>query len=176
VGTSGVGKTTLLAKVVSRLKRLGLRVGVIKHTHHHTFEIDREGKDSRRLAEAGSDAVILSSYGNTALIRHRNEGLPLDELALMLEDTVDIILVEGYKDANAPKVLVHRSSVRSNLPIEPDLLLAIVSDQRLAMDIPQFTFDEVDPLVQFLIAFAHCADPKGPEGTPHSPALSRTRG
>ncbi len=42
---SGIGKTTLLTKLIPLLKEKGLNVGLIKHTHH-AFNIDHEGKDS----------------------------------------------------------------------------------------------------------------------------------
>ncbi|OGO19675.1 MAG: molybdopterin-guanine dinucleotide biosynthesis protein B, partial [Chloroflexi bacterium RBG_16_50_9] len=61
-GKSGVGKTTLLEKVVRELKIRGLRVAVIKHSHHD-IEIDQPGKDSWRFARAGSDVVAISSPG-----------------------------------------------------------------------------------------------------------------
>ena len=48
VSKSGTGKTTLLERVISRLKDRGYRVGVIKHDAHR-FDIDRPGKDSYRL-------------------------------------------------------------------------------------------------------------------------------
>jgi len=62
VGNSGAGKTTLLEKVVRELKGRGYKVAVIKHSHHD-FQIDQEGKDSWRFAQAGSDCVVISSAG-----------------------------------------------------------------------------------------------------------------
>jgi len=52
-GWSGSGKTTLLERLIPALARRGVRVGVIKQTHHD-FELDRPGKDSHRLRQAGA--------------------------------------------------------------------------------------------------------------------------
>ncbi|MGB4765942.1 MAG: molybdopterin-guanine dinucleotide biosynthesis protein MobB, partial [Rugosibacter sp.] len=51
-GYSGAGKTTLLEALIPRFVAAGLRVSLLKHAHHH-FDIDRPGKDSYRLREAG---------------------------------------------------------------------------------------------------------------------------
>ena len=51
---SGVGKTTLIEKLVRRLKEKGLRVAVVKHDGH-AFSMDREGKDTWRYTRAGAD-------------------------------------------------------------------------------------------------------------------------
>lgn len=60
VGKSNVGKTTLLEGLITELKRRGHRVATVKHDVHG-FEIDQPGKDSWRHAQAGSDAVVISS-------------------------------------------------------------------------------------------------------------------
>ncbi|MDO9229223.1 MAG: molybdopterin-guanine dinucleotide biosynthesis protein B, partial [Syntrophales bacterium] len=67
VAKSGTGKTTLLEKVIARLKERGYRVGVIKHDAHR-FDIDHPGKDSHRLTSAGVDTMLLSSPEKLALV------------------------------------------------------------------------------------------------------------
>ena len=59
VGKSNSGKTTFLEKVVRELKRRGYRVAVVKHSTHD-IKIDQPGKDTWRLAQAGSDVVVFS--------------------------------------------------------------------------------------------------------------------
>lgn len=58
VGTSGVGKTTILEKLIPELTRRGLRVGTVKHHAHGEFEMDRPGKDSWRHKKAGAATSI----------------------------------------------------------------------------------------------------------------------
>ena len=57
---SGTGKTTLLVKLLPLMKLQGLRVAMVKHTHHD-FDIDKPGKDSFELRKAGADQVLLAS-------------------------------------------------------------------------------------------------------------------
>ena len=64
---SGTGKTTLLSKLIPLLKSSGLRIGLIKHSHHN-FEIDKPGKDSYRLRQAGASPIMLVSSHRRAMI------------------------------------------------------------------------------------------------------------
>ena len=102
VGKSGVGKTTFLEKLIAELKRRGYRVAAIKHDVHG-FEIDRPGKDSWRLAQAGSDSVVIASPQRLALIKRLDGEMAPGEIAALLAE-VDIILTEGYKRGDAPKI------------------------------------------------------------------------
>jgi molybdopterin-guanine dinucleotide biosynthesis protein B len=67
VARSGTGKTTFLEKLIPALARLGLRVMVIKHDVHG-FEVDKEGKDTWRLRQAGAAKVLISGAGQMALM------------------------------------------------------------------------------------------------------------
>lgn len=150
VGPSGVGKTTLLEQIVMKLKSRGFRVAVIKHAHHG-FEIDQQGKDSWRMTQAGCDLVVVSSHRKMVFIQERRDEASLEEIASLLEGRADIVLAEGYKDSNEAKIEVFRSAVCKDLATKPEQLLAIVSDQRMPLDIPQFGFAEVDAITDFLV-------------------------
>jgi molybdopterin-guanine dinucleotide biosynthesis protein B len=106
VGYSKSGKTTLLEKVVPELKKLGYRVAFIKHTHHNNFDIDLPGKDTWRLSQAGSDVMVISSAEKLAIIEKVSEELYLDRILELIADKVDVILTEGYKQADTIKVEV----------------------------------------------------------------------
>ena len=80
VGRSNSGKTTLLEKVIRALKLRGYRVAVIKHSHHD-FDLDQTGKDTWRFAQAGSDAVVISSPQKLALIKKTDHDANLEELS-----------------------------------------------------------------------------------------------
>ena len=104
---SGTGKTTLIEKLLRSLKEKGLRVAVVKH-NAHDFEIDQEGKDSWRFNQAGADVMLISSTRKTALIEQRQHSLR--ENLSMIRD-VDLILVEGYKQENIPKIGISRKEI-----------------------------------------------------------------
>lgn len=148
VGKSGAGKTTLLEKLIAELKRRGYRVATVKHDVHG-FEIDRPGKDSWRLAQAGSDSVVIASPNRLALIKRLDREMALSEIAAFLTD-VDIILTEGYKRGNAPKIEVSRRERGGELLCTPDELVAIVSDQSFDLDVPQFGLDDTAGIVDLL--------------------------
>ncbi len=60
VGRAKSGKTSLLERLIPELKRRGYRLATIKHSAHG-YDLNQTGKDSQRLANAGSDAVVVSS-------------------------------------------------------------------------------------------------------------------
>jgi molybdopterin-guanine dinucleotide biosynthesis protein B len=149
VGPSGVGKTTLLEKIVGAFKGRGWRVAVIKHAHHG-FEIDQPGKDSWRMTQAGCDLVVVSSDRKMALIQEREDEASLEQIVPFIEGKADVILVEGYKNSGSAEIAVFRSAVCRELPAKSDRLLAIVADQKLPLEVLQFDFTEVDSIVDFI--------------------------
>jgi len=153
VGPSGVGKTTVLEQVAANIKRRGFRVTAVKHTSHG-FDIDKPGKDSWRLAKAGCDIVVLTSNNRMALIQERSDEPSLDEIVSIVEKYTDILLVEGYKDSSEPKIEVFRSSMCESLMAKPEEIIAVVSDIKMSINIPQFDFTEVDSITDIIIRFA----------------------
>lgn len=110
IGYQNSGKTTLVEKVIAELCRRGLRVGTVKHHGHAGFDIDVPGKDSWRHAQAGSRHVGLVCADRYAEYASTEQELPLEELLARFTD-VDVVLVEGYKAAGLPNVVVARSGV-----------------------------------------------------------------
>jgi len=137
---SGTGKTTLLTKLIPILKDAGLRIALIKHSHHN-FEIDKPGKDSYRLREAGASPVMLVSSHRRAIITEFNEIKEPrldDQLKALDQSELDLILVEGFKAEIFPKIELHRPSLQKPLiyPNDPSII-AIASDNPvLANDLP----------------------------------------
>jgi molybdopterin-guanine dinucleotide biosynthesis protein B len=118
-GRSGMGKTTLLERLVPELRSRGLVVSLIKHSHK-AIEIDRPGKDSYRLREAGCQEVLLLGDGRWALM-HELRGdaePPLDYLMSRLQHC-DLVLVEGFKSGDFPKIEVWREAA-GKPPLWPD--------------------------------------------------------
>lgn len=110
-GHSGMGKTTLLERLIPEFAARGLTVSLIKHSHK-AVDIDRPGKDSYRLREAGCREVLLMGADRWALM-HELRGAPepsLDELVGHMHDC-DLLLVEGFKSGDFPKLEVWRAEL-----------------------------------------------------------------
>jgi molybdopterin-guanine dinucleotide biosynthesis adapter protein len=148
VGTSKVGKTTLMLKLIAELKRRGYRVATLKHDVHG-FEMDQPGKDSWRHAQAGSDVVFLASPHKLAMLRSLDRELSIDEIAQFAVG-VDILLTEGYKRADKPKIEVSRQARGADLVSDPNDLVALATDHPIALDVPQFGLDDDVGLVDLI--------------------------
>ena len=129
---SGTGKTTLLSKLLPLFVEQGLRVGVVKHTHHK-FDIDHSGKDSHTIRKAGAEQIVIASKIRTAIIiehQDRREEPSLSEALKSLEvDKLDLVLVEGFKRESFPKIELYRKDLdKPYLYFDDPLILAIASD------------------------------------------------
>ena len=148
VGKSGVGKTTALERVIREVKRRGYRVGTVKHDTHG-FDVDRPGKDSWRHAEAGSDAVVISGPRKMALIRQLESEIPLDDIVPLMGD-LDLIITEGYKKGDKPKIEITRRERGTELLCRPDELIGIMADYPVDMPVPQFALEDAAGVVDLL--------------------------
>ncbi|EGV19072.1 molybdopterin-guanine dinucleotide biosynthesis protein B [Thiocapsa marina] len=138
VAPSGTGKTTLVLQVVAALDGRGLRVGYLKHAHHR-FDLDVPGKDSYEVREAGAQQTLLASKARWALqVRNPVQGEDPD-LHRMLSrfefERLDLILVEGFKHADYPKIEVYRPAT-GQAPLYPDDpgIIAVATDVALAVE------------------------------------------
>jgi molybdopterin-guanine dinucleotide biosynthesis protein MobB len=153
VAKSGTGKTTLLEKVIVELKSRGWRVGAIKHDAHR-FDIDHPGKDSHRLAAAGADTVLISSPEKLALIKRHAAAPPIRELIATYFGDVDIVITEGFKQSDLPKIEVHRQERSSTLLCRGEqhdpTLIAVASDGPLELDVPVLDLNNVMAITDFV--------------------------
>ncbi len=141
VGRSGSGKTFIICGLIPELKRRGYRVATIKHDIHG-FNIDHPGKDTWKHGEAGADMVVISSPQKVATIEKVQQELTLDQVIAKIEN-VDIIICEGYKGNDKPKLEVFRSSIHDKpLCTAKDNLLAIAGDIDAQLGVPIFAPDD----------------------------------
>ena len=152
-GWSGSGKTTLVEQVIGVLSARGLVVSLVKHAHH-SFDIDHAGKDSWRHRQAGCSEVMVSSAQRWSLTRELR-GAPeatLDELLAHL-GPCDLVLVEGFKRAQIPKVEVHRAAVTEPRlhPDDPNIV-AIATDTVIATALPRLDINDPAQVADFIVA------------------------
>ena len=150
VGNSGSGKTTIIERLVPELKSMGLRVGTIKH-HLHNFDIDYPGKDSWRHKQAGSERTMISSPHRIGMVMDVDHDYTLDELAPFLSG-MDIILAEGYKKENKPKVEIFRAEIHKQpLCLDDGNLIALMTEADLDLSVPRFLPSDIRGLARFLV-------------------------
>ncbi len=155
-GFSGAGKTTLLERLIPILIARGLHLGLIKSTHHDV-EMDRPGKDSHRLRQAGASQVVVASRRRTVhIVEH--PGAPAPDLRALgrclAGRSLDLILVEGFKSHPIPKVEVHRPELGHPLLCEHDAhviaLAASTAPLSRPAPVPVLDLDDPDAVARFI--------------------------
>jgi len=150
VARSKTGKTTFLELLLPELKARGMRVAVVKH-HHHTSSFDTPGKDTHRIAEAGADLVLGISPVQVATFSREDGSGDLDAVIAKHCAGYDLILTEGYKRGDFPKIEVHRTERSNELLCDFDEMLALVTDADWDADVPQFALDDAPGVASLLV-------------------------
>lgn len=148
VGRSNSGKTTLLTKLIPAFRKLGLRIGTIKNTHH-VLDFDKPGKDSWKHAESGSMRVLVASGENLAVFEKTETRPTAVSLSEEWFQGFDLVISEGFKNDKCFKIEVVRAANKKS-PLYTDStygINAIVSDLQPLVDIPCFQFHEIDQIV-----------------------------
>lgn len=159
---SGTGKTTLLERVIPLLKAQGIRPGLIKHTHHN-MDVDTPGKDSYLLRKAGADQVIVASNQRWALMCETpDEPLNLHQLAAHMDSSsLDLVLVEGFKDEPVTKIVLWRAGVKGDIAdLLDDYVIAVASDVESALSIPVLDINQPQQVADFIAEW--CFSQKNP--------------
>ena len=161
-GYSGAGKTMLLESILPLLTAHGLRVSVLKHTHHD-FDLDRPGKDSFRHRQAGAIEVLLAG-GRRWVLMHELRDSPEPTLSAHLAcfSPCDLVLVEGFKHEAIPKLEVYRPA-NGKPPLWPDdpLIVAVASDvPAIGTGLPPwFDVNDSQAIVRFILATLELREP-----------------
>ncbi len=149
VGKSNSGKTTLLVKLIEHLTNRGYKIGSVKHAHDG-FEMDKKGKDSWRHRKAGASASLVISENKIALIKEDNTNY-IEKMTSYLS-CMDIILAEGFKKQNLPKIEIFRKEGTHKTPLcmEDDNLIAFVSNSEFKPDVPVFGIEDIKEIADFI--------------------------
>lgn len=153
---SGTGKTTLLKQLLPLLREQGLRIGMIKHTHHD-FDIDQPGKDSYELRKAGASEMLVASGQRWALmVETEKSGDPIlqDMVKRLDQSRLDLVLVEGFKNERFPKIELHRSKLnKPRLYPDDDSIIAFATDDQSEQPaaIPQLDLNNCGAIVGFIL-------------------------
>jgi molybdopterin-guanine dinucleotide biosynthesis protein B len=153
---SGTGKTTLLRQIIPALRQRGLRVSVIKHAHHD-FDLDFPGKDSYELRKAGAEQTVICTMTRMAMVTEFSKPGDEPDLQRIIDslDTsrADIVLVEGYKGTQFPKIELHRAALRKPyLYQNDDTVIAIACDAPppAGIAIPVLDINDIEAIARFI--------------------------
>jgi molybdopterin-guanine dinucleotide biosynthesis adapter protein len=147
VGTSNTGKTELICRLLEWFSGQGLEVAVLKHSHHQ--HLGDDGKDTWRYRQTGARLVALAAPGLLQITRSSAEEPRLDAILAELAQAADLVLVEGYKTSDLPKVGLAPPDAASKLPDYPRLL-AWVSARPLPTHLPVFNPLQVPEIGRFI--------------------------
>ncbi|EHK64248.1 molybdopterin-guanine dinucleotide biosynthesis protein B [Achromobacter arsenitoxydans] len=150
-GRSGSGKTTLIEAMLPLLGARGLRVNVIKHSHHD-FQMEPPGKDSARFRLAGAQEVMVASPYRYAIVHElRDAPEPALEAQLARLSPADLVLVEGFKQAAIPRIEVYRPALgKPPLHAEDRTFVAVVTDAPLEIGLPCLPLNDPARVADFI--------------------------
>ena len=150
VGKSGSGKTTLLESLIAELKKRGHQVAIVKHSHHAN-DLDTAAKDTWRFTRAGSALSAINSLDHLAIYRRTDHYFDPQEISSFILWDYDIILTEGFKGSPYPKIEVRRGEQGKELLTDPRQLLAVVTDEPLDVQVPQFAHGDVAGVADLIV-------------------------
>ncbi|MGE4003457.1 MAG: molybdopterin-guanine dinucleotide biosynthesis protein B [Planctomycetaceae bacterium] len=159
IGGKNHGKTRLLCELVAEFRKRNLRVGTIKHTHHH-HELDTPGKDSHRHCESGASVVGILTRSMNAVFWPGPDAGSADEATpsetrysgfATAFSGCHLVLVEGDTKTTAPKLEVWRAALET-CPMAGRVLnvLAIVTDDPVETCRPVLRRDNIPAIADFL--------------------------
>lgn len=161
---SGTGKTTLLEKLIPLLVEQGLRVALVKHSHHD-IEMDKPGKDSYRLRKAGASQVVLAGTQRSILFCEYGEKRDSElhqQLALLQTDALDLVLVEGFRDQPFNKIELHRCELDKPFLFKNDAsIIAVACDNKVEnCDLPVLDLNNPALISDFVCQFVKTSGQK----------------
>ena len=104
-GKQNAGKTTLIKDLIPKLKEHGYRVGTLKY-NIRKFDIDHEGKDTYKYSSSGADSVAISTQSEFVVMKKTAKPLTLQEIIEAHFSDVDVVLVEGYREDDYPRIRI----------------------------------------------------------------------
>ena len=158
VGWSGSGKTDLTTRRVRLFVKKKILVSTIKHTHHD-FEIDKKGKDSFKHIESGANEVVLYNEKKWSLISSlQKKSMNIQSVIEKFDKKTEVVIVEGLKYSNFPKIEVIRASLGKPLIFPKDKnIKCIVADQKTSKlnqtTLPIIEFDQTEKIGNFIMKY-----------------------
>ncbi|MGH6873869.1 MAG: molybdopterin-guanine dinucleotide biosynthesis protein B, partial [Aestuariivirgaceae bacterium] len=143
------------------LTQRGHCISTVKHAHH-AFDIDQEGRDSWRHRHAGASEVAIVSANRWALV-HELRGAPEPALQDVVDKLApcDLVLTEGYKWENHPKIEVRNLDLaHPELADKDSTVIAIAANGVIENSpVPVFDRENVKAIADFIVERMGLAGP-----------------
>lgn len=161
----GSGKTAMLDGLVGILNDRGLKVAMIKHSHHR-IRVAQPGQHGRLLHLSPAAQTLVVSHEQTVLVRKRprpETAASLRELIALLDhETIDLVLLDGYKNASIPKIeLIKLPMAHAPLyPDDPDVIAVLCSETpEPTPEVPILPADDMEAVADFLFEWLGLTPP-----------------
>ncbi|MDX2319011.1 MAG: molybdopterin-guanine dinucleotide biosynthesis protein B [Moritella sp.] len=161
---SGTGKTTLITQLLPKLTARGLRIGMVKHSHHDV-EMDDPSKDSYKLRKSGACQMVLSSPHRSILFAEQaqpKEPKLITQLNWLNTDELDLVLVEGFRHEAFTKIELHRPCLgKPLLAVDDQHIIAIATDaaidKKALFDkgLTYLDLNDINAITDFIMHYIH---------------------
>ncbi len=151
VGKKNAGKTTLIKTLIPELKERGHRVGTLKYNIKE-FKIDHEGKDTYKYYHSGADSIALTSQDEIAIIKRVTDPPGISEIITKYLNDVNIVLVEGYRGEDYPRIKIVDSKETKTDRNDPDTELILIKEN---LKTKRFSTEDIIKALDFIENIIH---------------------
>lgn len=145
-GKQNAGKTTLIKGLIPKLKEQGYRVGTLKY-NIRKFDIDHEGKDTYKYSNSGADSVAISTQSEFVVMKKIANPLMLHEIIEAHFNDVDVVLVEGYREDDYPRIRIIDSQDTNTVKTDPENELLLVNEKS---ENRCFSIEDINRVINFI--------------------------
>ena len=146
VGKKNAGKTTLISDLIPKLKERGHTVGTLKY-NISKFDIDHEGKDTYKYFHSGADSIALTSQDKLAVVKKLPNPLKLNEIIETHLNNVGIVLIEGYRENDYPRIRIIDSQESKTAKEDSDNELLLVKEN---LKTKRFSIKDINKALDFI--------------------------
>ena len=145
------GKTGLIIKLINEFISENYNVGVIKHDGHE-YVMDHVGTDTYRYSNAGAKKSII--FSNTQYSMNC-KGSPSIEDMIKLCKEMDIIIIEGMKASDYPKIEVVRKVISTECVCNQETLICVATDVITESEVrcPVYGLDDIKGIYSCVKAY-----------------------
>lgn len=152
-GCKNAGKTRTVEVLLPLLADRHVSVGTLKYAERDHFDWERPGTDTDRHRLAGSRQVgILGEHSHAFGAGRSLRDIPLADILRMYYSPLDLVLIEGFQDAEGPRIEVQRTGYTDRRIGEDEGCLATYGDRILARGVPHFAFGAEPDLVSHIMS------------------------